>query len=111
MGANEDTLADATAYLRIRMYGFLAFGLTSTITAALRGAGDSRTSMIYNVIANASNVLFNYLLIFGHWGFPRLEVAGAAWATILGQFIAFGIAMFIILKKTSLFFPKHTNLR
>ena len=100
MGANEDTLADAASYLRIRMYGFLAFGLTSTITAALRGAGDSRTSMIYNVIANASNVLFNYVLIFGHWGFPRLEVAGAAWATILGQFIAFGIAIFVILKKS-----------
>ena len=100
MGAQEDTLADAAAYLRIRMYGFIAFGLTSTITAALRGAGDSRTAMIYNVIANASNVLFNYLLIFGNWGFPRLEVAGAAWATIIGQFIAFVIAMVFVMTKS-----------
>ncbi len=101
MGAQtEETLANAAEYLKIRMYGFLAFGLTSTITAALRGAGDSRTAMIYNVIANAANVLFNYLLIFGHWGFPRLEVAGAAWATIIGQYIAFIIAMVFVMTKS-----------
>ena len=100
MGAKEDTLEQAAEYLRIRMYGFIGFGLTSTITAALRGAGDSRTAMIYNVIANASNVLFNYLLIFGHWGFPRLEVAGAAWATILGQYIAFIIAVVFVMTKS-----------
>ena len=99
MGALEDTVDDAEAYLRIRMYALTAFSLTATITATLRGVGDSRTAMLYNVVANVVNVIFNYLLIYGHLGFPRLEVAGAAWATIIGQFAAFGMALFAILKK------------
>ena len=99
MGALEDTVDDAETYLRIRMYALTAFSLTATITATLRGVGDSRTAMLYNVVANVVNVVFNYLLIYGHLGFPRLEVAGAAWATIIGQFAAFGMALFAILKK------------
>ncbi len=99
MGALEDTVDDAAAYLTIRMYALVAFSLTATITATLRGVGDSRTAMLYNVVANVVNVIFNYLLIYGHFGFPRLEVAGAAWATIIGQFAAFGMALFAVLKK------------
>ena len=34
------------------------------------------------LISNAFNITANYVLIFGHWGFPRLGMAGAAWATV-----------------------------
>ena len=44
--------------------------LASTITAAPRGIGDSRTAMIYNLTANAVNVVFNYLLINDILEFP-----------------------------------------
>ena len=60
-----------------------------TINAAQRCAGNSKISMRTNLAANGINVVFNYLLIGGHFGFPRLEVAGAAIATALGCFIAF----------------------
>ena len=72
--------------------------LTSTVTAVLRGVGDSRTAMIYNLAANIINVLFNYLLIEGNFGFPRMEVAGASLATITGQFAAFIFAFVYITK-------------
>ena len=97
--ADAETLAAGTVYLKIQMVGFVSMALTSTITAALRGIGDSRTAMIYNLTANAVNVVFNYLLINGHFGFPRLEVAGASLATILGQFVAFGMALRAIMRK------------
>ena len=101
MGAGPDTVKDATVYLQIQMAGFLCVGITSTITACLRGAGDSRTAMIYNVTSNVVNVILNYLLIYGHLGFPRMEVAGASLATILGQFVAMLMALWAILKKNS----------
>ena len=82
---DADAIPDATVYLKIQMVGFIPFALTSTITATLRGVGNTRTAMIYNMIANAVNVLGNYVLINGHFGFPRLEVAGASLATIIGQ--------------------------
>lgn len=93
MGASDaETLAGGTIYLQIQMAGLLTVALTSTITAALRGAGDSRTAMIYNLIANIVNVIFNYLLIYGNLGFPKMGVAGASLATVIGQFVAMILA-------------------
>lgn len=97
--ADAETLAGGTIYLKIQLAGFVVMALTSTITATLRGVGDSRTAMIYNLIANAVNVVFNYLLINGHFGFPRMEVAGASLATVIGQCVAFILAMIVILRK------------
>lgn len=99
MGAQSDTVKDATIYLQIQMAGFISVGITSTITSCLRGAGDSRTAMIYNVTANVVNVILNYLLIYGKFGFPRMEVAGASLATILGQFVAMFMALYAVMKK------------
>lgn len=99
MGSTEETITLwATQYLQIQMAGFLTMALTSTITASLRAVGDSRTCMIYNLIANAVNVVFNWLLIYGHLGFPALGVAGASIATVIGQFVAFVMAFAVLLR-------------
>ena len=99
MGAQADTVHDAVVYLQIQMAGFITVGITSTITACLRGAGDSKTAMVYNVTANVVNVVMNYLLIYGKFGFPRMEVAGASLATVIGQCVAMVMAFYAILKK------------
>ena len=96
--ADAETLAGGTIYLKIQMSGFVIMALTTTITATLRGVGNSRTAMLYNMIANAVNILFNYILIYGRLGFPRMEVAGASLATVIGQGVAFILAMAVILK-------------
>ena len=99
MGAAEETVIEwATIYLQIQLAGFLTMALTSTITASLRGVGDSRSSMFYNLIANVVNVIFNWLLIFGNLGFPKMGVAGASLATVIGQLVAFCIAFRLITK-------------
>ncbi|MCF0134869.1 MAG: MATE family efflux transporter, partial [Lachnospiraceae bacterium] len=97
MGAEgEDVITGAVNYLKIQMVGFVFMALTSTITASLRGVGDSRTAMIYNLTANVVNVFFNYCLINGNLGFPAMGVEGASLATIIGQFVAFLYAFFYI---------------
>ena len=97
MGATEDNVLQAgTAYLQIQMAGFMFMVITTTITAVLRGVGDSRTAMIYNMTANVINVILNYALIYGNWGLPKMGVAGASLATIIGQFAAFLLAMYAI---------------
>jgi putative MATE family efflux protein len=99
MGASDtQTLLGGTTYLKIQMVGFTFMALTTTVTATLRGVGDSKTAMIYNLTANFVNVIFNYLLIGGNFGFPRLEVAGASLATIIGQLFAFVFAFIYITK-------------
>jgi putative MATE family efflux protein len=54
--------------------------------------------MIYNLIANLVNVVFNWLLIYGNLGFPELGVAGASLATVIGQVVAFIMAATVILR-------------
>ena len=99
MGGEEEIVIKwATQYLQIQMIGFMTMALTSTITAALRAVGDSHTCMIYNLIANGVNVVFNWLLIYGNLGFPELGVAGASLATVIGQFVAFVIALSVLLR-------------
>jgi putative MATE family efflux protein len=99
--ADAETLAGGTAYLQIQMIGFVFMALTACATATLRGVGDTRTAMLYNMVANLVNVVLNYLLIYGHLGFPRMEVAGASLATIIGQFVAFLLAMRAIMSGKS----------
>lgn len=94
MGASDvETLRGGTVYLQIQMVGFVFMALASTITATLRGVGQTRVAMVYNLISNVVNVILNYLLINGHFGFPRLELAGASLATIIGQGVAFVLAL------------------
>ena len=97
--ADPETLGPAVTYLRIQMVGFITMALTSTVTAALRGVGDSRTAMVYNIVANVVNVIGNWLLIYGNLGFPEMGVAGASLATVIGQFVAFIMAFWSIMKK------------
>ncbi len=93
---SEDIVDMGTTYMQIQMIGFITMGLAGTITAALRGVGNSRSPMIYNITANLVNIVGNYLLINGHFGFPALGVAGASIATVIGQIVALIIALRVI---------------
>ena len=100
MGASEDYIIEAaTKYMEIQMVGFVFNALTLTITACLRGVGKTKESMVYNLVANIVNVALNYALVYGNWGFPEMGVVGSSLATVIGQTVAFAIAVVVILKK------------
>ena len=86
-GAAADTMQDSIDYFRILMIGFVPMCIGLTVNAAQRGVGNTRIAMTTNLTSNGINLIFNYLLIHGNLGFPRLEVKGAALATILGMSI------------------------
>ncbi len=88
MGATEEILTYAVAYLRIMCYGSITIFLTMTLSAGLRGFGDAVTPMHALALASLLNIgLDPPLLIFGIGPFPRLEVAGSAVATVLARLI------------------------
>ncbi len=78
-------LKDATTYYVIMAYALPINAVSMCINAALRGVGNTKITMQVNIISNLVNVCFNYLLIGGNFGFPRLEVAGAAIASVIGM--------------------------
>lgn len=109
MGANEDTLSYATAYFQIVSSGLIFQAVAMGVTAALRGAGETKLPMMYNIGSNLLNVFGNYVLIYGKLGFPKLEVSGAAVSTSLSRLIACLVGLYII------FFSKksviHINIK
>ncbi len=92
-GMADKTIADGVDYLRIQFIAFMPLALSMTITACLRGTGNSRVPMVYNMVANVVNVFGNYCLIGGHLGFPALGVRGASIATAFGTTVAFVMAV------------------
>ncbi len=85
MGAEAEVVGLGTSYIRALVPGVVFMLTGAIVAAALRGAGDTRTPMRVNVFLNVFNVLGNYRLIFGHFGFPALGVMGAAIATSVAR--------------------------
>lgn len=84
VGSKSDTHEMAVDYFRIIMSGIIFNTISMVINSAQKGAGNTRISMTTNIISNGVNVVFNYLLIGGNFGFPALGVRGAAIATVIG---------------------------
>lgn len=96
MGANEDTLELATRYFQIVAGGLVFQAIAMGVTASLRGAGETRIPMLYNVGSNLLNVFGNYVLIYGKLGLPALGVAGAALSTSIARFLACLAALYVV---------------
>jgi len=69
-------------YFRIMCIGALPLLMGSVLASFFTGRGDTKTVMLVNLGATFVNIVLDYLLIFGRFGFPRWGVAGAAWATV-----------------------------
>ena len=92
----DDTLDLSVSFFRIIM-GFMFFQAVSTVlNASLRGIGKTKVTLVSNVAMGISDILFNYLLIEGRLGFPRLEIRGDAIATVLGSISACIISIIVI---------------
>ncbi|MCP4754992.1 MAG: MATE family efflux transporter [Proteobacteria bacterium] len=63
------------------------------------GRGNTRPVMTIGIMGNLLNVILNYLLIFGNWGFPELGVKGAAIATVVSSYLAF-LAYWVLIFNT-----------
>ncbi|MBR0407097.1 MAG: MATE family efflux transporter [Clostridia bacterium] len=92
----EKVFTDAVDYFRIMTYALPVNALSMCICAAQRGIGKTRITMWVNMASNLINVFFNYCLIGGHLGFPRMEVQGAALASAIGMTAGFLLALFTV---------------
>lgn len=85
------TLAEAKEYLVVMLIGLIPFAVTGSYAGTLRETGETKVPMVAGLIAVGVNLVFNYILIFGHFGAPKLGVVGAGAATVLSRFVELGI--------------------
>lgn len=88
MGTPAASLPLAVAYLRVIFLAMPVLYAFAFLSAALRGAGDSRTPFRFLMLSVLLDIGFNPLLIFGLGPLPRLGIAGAAWATLFAQVLS-----------------------
>ncbi len=98
-GSTEDTHEGAVQYFQIIMGGMIFNCIQMAINAAQRGAGNTKITMRTNVTSNTINMIGNYLLIGGHFGFPALGIQGAAIATVFGTVVASIMSILSIMKQ------------
>lgn len=81
------TLSSGRSYLHIMLFGLIPYAVAASYASAMRETGETKVPMIASGIAVGTNLVLNYLLIFGKFGFPELGVQGAAIATVISRFI------------------------
>jgi putative MATE family efflux protein len=92
-----DVARPGLEYLRILLWVMPVTFVGLTLMAAFTGAGDTFTPMVASGVSNAVNIVGNYLLIFGNFGFPEMGIRGAAIASALAY------SAFAVLLTASLF--------
>jgi len=73
-------------YLKIMIWGLAPFALQQVYASTLREGGEAMVPLKAGMIAIAVNLVFNYILIFGHFGAPAMGAAGAALATVISRY-------------------------
>ncbi len=82
---DPEVLRLGTAYMHIILAGISTMFLSMTLGSIFRAGGDTVTPMVVLIFSTVINITLDPLLIFGLWGFPKLGVAGSAYATLIGR--------------------------
>lgn len=98
-GSEEMTHDSAVLYFQIIMGGMIFNVVQMGVNSAQRGAGNTRITMRTNLVSNSVNIVANYLLIEGRFGFPALGIRGAALATVLGTVVSSIMSVASVWKK------------
>ncbi|HNZ83576.1 MAG TPA: MATE family efflux transporter [Sedimentibacter sp.] len=83
-------------YLRIVSLSYIITGISFAYAVASRSIGQAKMPMIASIVSFLVNLIFNYLLIFGKFGFPQLGVKGAAYGTIIARAAEIGLMLYSI---------------
>ncbi len=102
MGAQADTMQAGRIYFKIIMVGFIFQSFNMSISAALRGIGETKIPMKINLKANFLNVIGNAILIYGLFGFPKLGITGAGLSTAISQVVASILLFSYVIKGKSI---------
>ena len=104
---NPTTIRWGLKYLNIAKWVMIPMSISTAISSTFREIGITKPLLYIAVVAIFSNVILNYLLIFGNFGFPRLGIEGAAIATLVSRVIEFSLLLILLVVKGKAF---NTNI-
>ncbi len=97
LGPKKEILDLSYQYISIISYQFLFYGFVLSANSIFEGKGDTLPIMIVSIIKTFLNIVLDWILIFGKFGFPEMGIRGAALATLISQIVSGVIFMIMIL--------------
>ena len=95
----DSVISEGLVYMAWLRWSFIIFGLTNVLLSAMRCAGTVNIGIVATLTAFFSNLLFNYIFIFGKFGAPEMGVAGAAFATLLSRIFECSVIVIYVLRR------------
>lgn len=92
---DSDVIQLGTTYMHIILVGISTMFLSMTLGSIFRAGGNAVTPMVVLILSTIINIVLDPLLIFGLWKFPKLGVAGSAYATLIGRGVGVIILLFL----------------
>lgn len=96
--SEQEVIDYGVKYLRITTFIFALHGLGLVAAQLMRSVGQPRLGLWVSIISFFFNLFFNYVFIFGKFGFPRMEIAGAALGTLIARGAEFLTTFFFIFR-------------
>ncbi|MBN1566706.1 MAG: MATE family efflux transporter [Acidobacteria bacterium] len=87
MGQTEEVVRLAIPYYRILVIAIIPLLLFTLLKQIGEGLGNTVIEMIATIVANLLNVILNYIMIFGKFGFPAMGLIGAGYATLISRIV------------------------
>ncbi len=98
LGQDPEVVELAVPFMQLMGLSIIPMLLFMTLKQFTDGLEFTRTAMLLSLAGMPVNILLNWLLIYGNGGFPRLELLGAGWATLITRSLMFVVLGLIILK-------------
>ncbi len=98
LGQDPEVVALALPFMKLMGLSIIPMLLFMTLKQFADGLEYTKTAMIISLLGMPVNILLNWLLIYGNLGFPRLELNGAGWATLITRSLMFIVLGLVILK-------------
>lgn len=109
LGQDAEVVELAMPFMQLMGLSIIPMLLFMTLKQFADGLEFTRTAMILSLAGMPLNILLNWLLIYGNWGFPRLELVGAGWATLITRTCTFVALAIVILRHKT--FRKYIAVR
>ncbi|MFR8165031.1 MAG: MATE family efflux transporter [Enterocloster sp.] len=97
--SEEEVIVQGIRYLKITAFIFVIHGTSLVAAQLMRSVGQAHLGLIVSIISFVVNIGANYIFIFGKFGMPRMEIAGAALGTLIARGAEFITTFFYILVK------------
>jgi len=104
MGVGENVMDLCVSYTRIYAPVFLIVGIGAAYSVVFQTSNYTKPLVTYGILRSALNILFDYVLIFGKFGFPRMEIRGAALGTTLAEYLGAFYLLYVTISRKDKFF-------